>query len=268
MHYRMETILKWEGSIDNSRIREVFGVQAVQASRLLAEFIKTHTAVTRATPKGPLTLRQSASASELVGSPDDYFRLVYSGENFGCLHVPLLEDARIDLAAVNPELFAALLRACRGGTGVDVVYASMTHPKGVSRTIFPHALVRVPRRWHARAWCSLRKDFRDFALGRISSAVPVPTASPRSGREDRDWHKHLTLELCAHPGLSEDQQRLIEREYFGGQRRVKLRVRRAVAGYVVQDLRISLDADRDRPPQFQLHLKNLPSLGAKLPMSI
>jgi WYL domain len=263
----METILKWEGALDNSRVREVFGVQAVQASRLLAEFIKTHIAVTRATPKAPLTLSRGANASELAGSPDDYFRLLRPGEGLDSLPMASLEDARMDLAAVNPELFALLTRACHAGTGVDVVYASMTHPKGVARTIFPHTLVRVPRRWHARAWCDLRKDFRDFALGRISSATPVPTVSPRHGREDRDWNRHLTLELCAHPGLSEDQQCLIQREYFGGQRRVKLRVRRAVAGYVVQDLRVSLDVERQKPPQYQLHLKNLPSLGGELPMS-
>jgi hypothetical protein len=32
----MEVLLRWEGEIDNSRLREVFGIQSVQASRLLA----------------------------------------------------------------------------------------------------------------------------------------------------------------------------------------------------------------------------------------
>jgi hypothetical protein len=32
----LEVLLRWEGEIDNSRLREVFGIQSVQASRLLA----------------------------------------------------------------------------------------------------------------------------------------------------------------------------------------------------------------------------------------
>src|SRR2546422_112722 len=36
----LETILLWEGEIDNLRIRELFGVQPVWASRLLGELTK------------------------------------------------------------------------------------------------------------------------------------------------------------------------------------------------------------------------------------
>src|SRR5690242_10381889 len=34
----MEGVLAWEGEIGNARVRKLFGLQPVQASRLLAEF--------------------------------------------------------------------------------------------------------------------------------------------------------------------------------------------------------------------------------------
>lgn len=40
-----------------------------------------------------------------------------------------------------------------------------------------------------------------------------------------------------------------------------LRVRKALASYVVQDLRLATDVARDQPPQFQLYLENAQSLG-------
>jgi hypothetical protein len=54
---------------------------------------------------------------------------------------------------------------------------------------------------------------------------------------------------------------LLRREYFAGKGAMSLRVRKALASYVVQDLRLATDLKRDRPPHFQLYLENAESLG-------
>ena len=53
----LETVLLWEGEIDNFRIRELLGVQAVWASRLMGA-LRTHMGVraARSTAHAPLRL--------------------------------------------------------------------------------------------------------------------------------------------------------------------------------------------------------------------
>jgi len=59
-----------------------------------------------------------------------------------------LVDARVNLTAVSPAVFAAVRRGCLEGCGVTICYASMTTPTPTDRLIFPHSLVHAGRRWH------------------------------------------------------------------------------------------------------------------------
>lgn len=257
----MDVLVRWEGELSNARIREVFGVQAVQSSRLLAAYMAERGgALSRATPRAPV--KPSARFDDEVPptSPDDYLRLL-SGAAPSLPGSDLVIDARPSLLSENPRLFADLLSASRSGTGLWITYGSMRSPTGIARAIFPHSLVRAPRRWHVRAWCDLRKEFRDFALGRVLSHTTLEQPAPKLRRQDVDWNKFVHLKVVAHPDFGEEHQRLLRREYFAGKTSMSLRVRKALASYVVQDLRLSTDPKRDQPPHFQLHLENAESLG-------
>ncbi|MEJ6002691.1 helix-turn-helix transcriptional regulator [Paucibacter soli] len=257
----MDVLVRWEGELSNARIREVFGVQAVQSSRLLAAYIAERGAVvTRSSPRAPVKPSTRFDKDVPATSADDYLRLL-SGAASSLACSDLVIDARPALLSEDPLLFAALVNAIRSNTGLRIAYGSMNHPDGVERTIFPHGLVRAPRRWHVRAWCELRKDFRDFALGRVLSFQPLSAPAPKLRRHDTDWNRYVTLKVVAHPALGEGNQRLLRREYFGGKASMALRVRKALASYVVQDLRLATDVARDQPPQFQLYLENAQSLG-------
>lgn len=245
----LRTILEWEGVIDNTRIREALGVQPVWASRLLGALVSLMgDAVTRETSHSPVRMRPGRRKP--AASADDYLRVALQDVQ----PVSPVEEARAELAAVDSELFALLVDACRDSTGVSITYYSMSSPQGTQRVIFPHTLVRAPRRWHVRAWCAQRHDFRDFALGRIAAAKLVKDASPMAQRDDRDWVEEARLTLQAHPLLSSDQRSVIEREYFRGATSRNLSVRRCLAAYILQDLRVAIDAMHEKPPQFQLAL--------------
>lgn len=103
----------------------------------------------RSTAHAPLRLTGQQDR-EKRQSPDDYLRIMAGSEPVASRD-PLLEDARRDLSVVAPETFAAVVQAMRKGIGLQLVYRSMNHPTGTDRLVFPHALVRVPRRWHMRA---------------------------------------------------------------------------------------------------------------------
>src|SRR3546814_9421555 len=98
-----------------------------------------------------------------VCSSDLYLAMVM-GAN---LEKGWLHDARP--AFINPdEVSIALVRqACLQKMGIDVSYVSLTSGE-TKRTLFPHALVRTAARWHVRAWCPEREEYRDFNVGRRS----------------------------------------------------------------------------------------------------
>ncbi|WP_413786087.1 WYL domain-containing protein [Acinetobacter ursingii] len=52
-------------------------------------------------------------------------------------------------------------------------------------------------RWHVRAFCRTRKDFRDFVLARIITAETLDEAVV-SSEQDIAWHTYITLVLSLH----------------------------------------------------------------------
>ena len=258
----MEILIQWEGSLDNARLRKAFGVKTVQASRLLNAFWELRrNVIDRASPKAPLRPRADFDKFVPHSTPDDYLRLLASVVQPQATFQDVIVDARVDLAAEAPHIFALILQACNLGLGLSVTYSSMGNPLGTLRNIYPHSLVRAPRRWHVRAWCDLRKDFRDFTIGRIANAQLLAVDAPMRRIDDKEWGRLVSLVIVAHPDLNEQQQSLVQREYYPGKAAMRLKVRRALVGYVVQDLRLALDPAREVPPEFQLWLKNSPSVG-------
>lgn len=251
----MEVLLRWEGEIDNSRLREVFGIQSVQASRLLAAFLTEFAdAVTRVTPYAPITAMRSFGPRLAGNSPDEYLQLV---QKLGSTHIDsTVEDLRLDLAPVRPALFAVIVQACRRRIGLRIRYRSLTAPEGQERLVYPHVLVRAARRWHVRAWCAQRQAFRDFALGRIANATLDVGPAPAPAQTDKDWSEFVKLVVQAHPALPDKQAQLLRDEYLGGEDNRTLRVRRCMIGYTVQDLRIATELVRQTPPEYQLALSN------------
>jgi len=255
----LETVLIWEGELDNEGIRELLGVKAVWASRLLGALAKAMgRRAKRETPYAPLKFVSKTPLEGSHRSPDAYLQVIAGSKDRK--RQQLVEDARLDLAAAPPAVFSAVFRAISSGTGLRLVYRSMSTPAGTARLVFPHALVRAPRRWHMRAWCTERKDFRDFTLGRVASAHILEAVAPYGRNDDEEWNSRLELELVAHPAMNPEQQDMIAAEYFGGAKSLRLEVRKCLAAYIIQDLRLAMDVHRHVPPEYQLLVNNAATL--------
>lgn len=253
----IETLLLWEGQIDNQRLRSVLGVQAVQASRILAEYATQNRGnVHRPSPRSPYEASCTLKPTLTSGSVEEYLALLQRSEDFG----GIIEDARVDFSEPVPQVFATILKACRHGSGVTIEYRSMKTPARKARLIYPHAIVRAGRRWHVRAWCVEREEYRDFVIGRIRSASMSASSKIGARAEDVEWNTKLQLVVAAHPMLSPDQARLIRDEYFSGAVSRRLTVRCCLLSYVIQDLRAAIDTTRETPPEFQIAVVNVESL--------
>lgn len=252
----MEVLLLWEGSLDNARLREVFGVQTVQASRLLAAFLAVHGKdVERETPHSPITRSERFRPKYAGASPDEYLGLMVTLSPMQ--PAPFIEDLRLDLAPATPQVYSVVVQACLKKTGLRINYRSLSNPEGEARLVFPHSLVRAARRWHMRAWCDTRKDFRDFALGRITDVAHERVAAPKTETDDVDWATLSQLVIVPHPGLSTTHAALLRDEYFGGKPSRVVEVRKSLVSYTIHDLHLAVDETRQRPPEYQLALKNV-----------
>ncbi len=244
--------MDWEGEIGNARVRKLFDLQSVQASRLLADFRERlgERIVEDGRAKVIHLVNPERPCSGM--SLDEYVRQTQAvDDSSGCI-----VDARVDLTDVRPSIFATLRKAALRQTGVTISYSSMTNPAFSERVIFPHSIVHVGRRWHIRAWCTKRSEFRDFTLGRIKTTAPLEEAAPHSVVDDKAWNYIIQVRLVAHRGLSADQQLVVRNEYFQGTMARRLSVRACLAQYVIQDLRAATNPEREVPPEYQIEITN------------
>lgn len=256
----MEGVLVWEGEIGNARVRKLFDIQPVQASRLLGEFRSLMGDRIIEDGRAKVLKLTSPVSFETTISLEEYARNTLAGEDTN----PCVIDARVDLTEVQPTVFAVLRKASLTKTGVTISYASMTNPEFDERMIFPHSIIHIGRRWHVRAWCAKRHDFRDFTLGRIQSALHVTEVAPRTVDDDEAWQEVVMVKLAAHRRLSAQQQEVVRGENFRGLEVRHLPIRACLVQYVIQDIRATIDPEKEVPPEFQIEVVNAGQLKEML----
>lgn len=265
----LHLLLTWEGRLNNSRIRELFGIAVTRASVLIRQFRDAYPHCVELDTKSRSYLatpyfyhhHNPKGAAALEASLDRYISLVgiVPAADATQAESPLC-SAFPTFSTPNPSVFGTLQRAIQTGVAVNVDYASMQHPEVHSRLIHPHTLVRTERRWHVRAYCSVSATYRDYNLGRMSRATITDESSPYRASGDLAWETKVPIRLVAHPQLSHAQEIVIRREYFSGTAALVHTCRAALVNYLIQSLRAAVDAEKQTPPDYQLAISNVEEL--------
>jgi predicted DNA-binding transcriptional regulator YafY len=263
----LKLLLIWEGRLNRRRVMDLFGLQEVRASVWIREFREQHpywiewNTKTRSFHATAEAYRDWRAADPKrfgdAASLARYVALVGLPHATGTAPGSGLLTAFPDYSTPSPQHFAVISDAIRLGRAVQLTYRSMQHPKPHKRTIFPHSLVRAGRRWHVRAWCDDRQDFRDFTLGRIADAKPLSLPAPRKEEDDVAWMTEVPVRLVAHPELTSEQQEVVSFEFFRNTSSRVERCRGALVSYFIQDMRAATDPAKQRPPDYQLAVGNL-----------
>lgn len=253
----LDTLLKWEGELSNGRIRDLLGVQIVQVSRLLSEYRDTHPARMVWEPSRKRYMRQP-SRERYGGTVEDYLRILDEEGSQSAW----IERIDTNISSVAPNVLIAMRQAIEAGRPVRILYTSMTNPTGAERDIFPGHIVQAGRRWHVRAWCCARQEYRDFVLGRIrriskSSVLAKPEVV------DDAWETMVDVRLVPHRDLSTAQAKVIRDELFDGTMARRIRTHGCLVPYVVQDIRASVSPNQ-APPDYQVEISNLDEIGKYL----
>lgn len=264
----LKTLLKWEGRLNNGRLRELFGLGGTRTSLWIREFRDLHptwTAWDTKTRSYHATHhvyqdanKRGASSQENVASLTQYLSLV------GISHITQASQVRNplwsafpDLSAPPAETFARISEAIRLGHALEISYRSMREPVPHQRIIEPHSIVRAGRRWHVRAFCTENQGFRDYALGRIEHPKILNVAAEHQIEDDVAWNTLVYVRLVAHPELTQDQQSLVRFEYFQKTTSRMDTCRGALVSYYVQDVRAATDIKSQHPPEYQLAVENI-----------
>lgn len=117
------------------------------------------------------------------------------------------------------------------------------------RDVIPHALVDSGLRWHTRVFDRKTNEFRDLVISRIESARPAELsdiAPQETAAADMEWNRQVELVVTVHPGV--ERPEIVERDFGMKRGELKLVVRAAVAGYVLQFWNVDCSAKRRLDP--------------------
>jgi hypothetical protein len=167
---------------------------------------------------------------------------------------------RLPIPARLPDkaITAQVIRAVAQKRQLRLYYRSLSdRDSDEARIIEPHSLCHNGLRWHVRAYSQETFDFRDFVLSRIAGAEMLEEPAESSAEFDEDWVETVALELTPHPGLPEKKRLNLLMDYGARDEMINIEVRRALLGYLLQQLSVDTTANHSlNPHAYQLVVAN------------
>jgi hypothetical protein len=248
--------LQWDGRVNRSDLVDFFGISVPQASLDFARYMelapanmlydrseKTYLASPRFMPRIVLPDAQ-AYLSEVLAVTSG---VMPQGASF-LGRIPAVGAVSFPSRQVDAPVVRQILDAIHRKRVLSIRYQSMNRPAPTIRKISPHAIGFDEFRWHMRAFCHERHDFRDFVFARVLDILESEESKIDSA-QDTAWHRELNLVIAPHHGLTEGQRRAIELDYGMKSGTAVLRTREALLFYVLRLL--GFDETGERRPQGQ-----------------
>lgn len=156
---------------------------------------------------------------------------------------------------VDPESLRKIVRAIRTRKRIRVQYQSLSSEELAWRWMAPHGLAFDGHRWHIRAFCENRREFRDFILSRM---FDVDGEQPTQALAlcDKAWTNRVTLRLMPNPKLPTGVRKGLEREYGMKSGKIQITTPVCLAFYLGQGLGLDNPEADTHPARFQIVVAN------------
>lgn len=253
----IEFRLLWEGHVNRSDLIETFGISVPQSTLDFREYMERapgnmdydkrlrHYFPTSTFKPVFISDRAEGYLSQLTA-------LAVSGENQSIPGLigatPSFDILPAPERRVDSNTLQQLLKSMRERLSIEIHYQSLSSPNPNWRRISPHSLASDGLRWHVRAYCHAKEEFRDFVLGRIMD-IRDEQASGISATADTEWNELIKVTIAPNPALTADQHKIIERDYSMKQGVAEIRVRRSLLFYLKR--RLGLDDGAEKSPASQ-----------------
>lgn len=235
----------WEGGVNRANIVNVFGVSVPQASKDMTLYQES----------APGNIIYDKSAKRYIAGPnfspiflkldaDVYLSRLRSlaeglstEEESWITRAPSMDIAITPHRDIETPVLRLVLAAIREKRSVEILYQSMNRqrPEPVWRRISPHAFGYDGFRWHARAFCHIHRNFKDFLLPRSLDARDIGEPGA-SASLDWSWHETFELLIEPHPGLAPSQKAVVAKDFRMKDGKCSMRIRYAMLFYVAKRL--------------------------------
>lgn len=227
----IEFRLYWEGGLNRSDLVNYFGISVPQASNDLRRYqqiapknlrydtsLKRYFASSEFSPQFLVP-----DATKFLTELNSIARETTDEDETWIAHLPSFAAVAVPRRIIDTGYFKSVLTAIRAQQTLEIRYQSLSSPAPQWRTISPHAFAFDGMRWHTRAFCHMRQNFRDFLLSRVLGTRA--TYLDVAGEEDELWNNEIEIVLEPHPKCTEGQKKAIELDYgmTRGQTSVKMR---------------------------------------------
>ena len=260
----LELRLRFVGEFRRQDLVERFGIQAAAATRDIGQYKEL----------GPRNLEYDTKRKVYVRA--DWFRPVFDfaasrvltwlsqgfgdGEPMRVRQLVACEGSELSIN-LDLEMLSVLTRAIHKKAAVEISYRALSSGL-TTREIVPFALADNGQRWHVRAFDRRSGDFRDFVLTRIADARSVAGSVQEHETSDQDiqWNRIAEIELVPHPANVQHPD-TIESEYGMENGALRMRVRAAMAGYLMRRWNVDCTEDHSlKGAEYHLWLRNRQAL--------
>jgi predicted DNA-binding transcriptional regulator YafY len=257
----IELLAYWEGRLVTPKLVSWFGISRQQASKDIKYYLQEHNPDSLVHDPSVKAYIPAAGFRPVLttGHINEYMGLIagFHGDSIDATLESNENVVGVQMPdrAVRPEVVREVIKACRAGKSIKIIYASMNNPAWHERVISPHTLVYTGFRWHVRAYCHLRNEFRDFLLSRIERTPQNASAEAPNPLQDKAWNEKISITLIPNEGLSHQQQALVEKDFGMPDGRLQITVRKALAHYTLHRYQAAITAeDASNVKQFPLQL--------------
>ena len=258
----IELIAYWEGRLITSQLMRHFGISRQQASKDIKQYQERYNSQSLEYSPDIKGYRPTKTFKPKLtnGHINEYMDLM-SGLVSQSVPITLIQDPHIASVhmpdrAVKPEVVRELIQACRANQALSIEYSSMNNPTPHERVISPHTLIYSGFRWHVRAYCHERHEYRDFVVSRISQIFLLDQSIYISNGEDTLWHEEIELNIIPNQNLNDQQQLLVAKDFVMTKGILKMKVKKALIHYTLQRYQVAInESEKQLPKQYHLQLE-------------
>lgn len=245
----IELIAYWEGRLVTNRLMSWFGLSRQQTSADIKRYNTLYNPDALIHDPSVKGYVPKASFQPVLTTAhiNEYLNMLSGlvSESHALIATPESNLSAVQLPdrSVRPEVIREVLRACRTRSCLKIIYASMHQPQWHERMISPHTLVYTGFRWHVRAYCHHRQQFKDFLLSRIDRTPAPAEIEAIDAAQDQHWQEEIMLTLTPNPKLNPSQQALVEKDFGMPDGRLQISVKKALAHYTLQRYQAAITLD-------------------------
>lgn len=259
----IEFRLFWEGQINRADLVRRFRLSITQASGDIGHYqelapenvrydprLKTFLAADRFVP-----VLSSPSARQYLADLRGIADNAVTKERTWLGDLPSHDIVPSPRRPLEADRLRSILQATRSKQAIAVEYQSMSTNEPTHRWLTPHALGFDGARWHMRAWCMRRHEFRDFVLARIINIVGR-RYHPIDPECDLEWTRSITLRIGPRPELTAGRRRIIQLEYGMLDDELEITLRMNMSYYLERNLLLDISPSTLPPERAPLILLN------------